>query len=254
MIAIKQQLFSKKLFELPIHLGTFEQLIDSILDAAGDKEGGYACVANVHMWVEAMQDSSFGSVLKQARWVLPDGMPLVQSLKWLHGIRQDRVAGMDLLPALLSKASCSGLSVYFYGGTQAMLDATQTYCQTHFPNLMVAGVCSPPFRNLTPEEEVEIVNTIQSSGAHLVFVVLGCPKQEKWMARFSSRLSPVLIGVGGALPVLLGWQKRAPLWMQRMSLEWLFRLMQEPRRLFKRYFYTNTVFIMRLLGALLKKS
>lgn len=246
--------FKKSLLGLPLSLGSFNEVTRLLIESAAERTGGFACVANVHMWVEAMQDSSFGSVLKQARWVLPDGMPLVQSLKWLHGIKQERVAGMDLLPALLEKAGQEGLSVFFYGGTSRMLESTEHYCQKEFPGLTIAGVYSPPFRNLLPEEEDVVVDMIQHSRAHLVFVILGCPKQERWMARVSPRLSAVLIGVGGALPVLLGWQKRAPRWMQQMSLEWLFRLIQEPKRLFKRYFFTNSIFIFKLSQAMILKS
>jgi N-acetylglucosaminyldiphosphoundecaprenol N-acetyl-beta-D-mannosaminyltransferase len=124
----------------------------------------------------------------------------------------------------------------------------------HYPNLHIRGLYSPPFRALTPEEEERTIERINSSGAKLLFVVLGCPKQEQWMASMAGRINAVMIGIGGALPVLIGMQKRAPKWMQRAGLEWLFRLLQEPRRLFKRYFVTNSVFLYLLSRELVTRT
>ena len=124
-----------------------------------------------------------------------------------------------------------------------MLEKTESYIRKTYPNIQIAGLYSPPFRPLSEGEMEEIAEHISNSGAHLVFVVLGCPKQEKWMSEMKGRIPAVMIGVGGALPVLIGDLKRAPLWMQRHSLEWLYRLMQEPKRLFKRYLVTNTIYL-----------
>jgi N-acetylglucosaminyldiphosphoundecaprenol N-acetyl-beta-D-mannosaminyltransferase len=135
------------------------------------------------------------------------------------------------------------LPAFFYGGTPALLEKTEHYLRYAFPYLPVAGMYSPPFRPATPEEENQLVEKINSSGAAVVLVILGCPKQEKWMASMKGRIRAVMIGVGGALPVMVGMQKRAPRWLQSLGLEWLFRLMQEPRRLFRRYVITNSLFI-----------
>jgi N-acetylglucosaminyldiphosphoundecaprenol N-acetyl-beta-D-mannosaminyltransferase len=126
----------------------------------------------------------------------------------------------------------------------------KAFCENHYPVLKLVGLYSPPFRALTKEEEV-ILN-INASGAGFVFVALGCPKQEKWMAAMKGRINACMVGIGGALPVMIGMQKRAPVWMQKASLEWLYRLIQEPQRLFKRYAVTNTMFIVLLFTQWLK--
>lgn len=195
------------------------------------------------MTIEAYWDPKFAQMVNAADLVTPDGMPLAKAMKLLYGIRQDRVAGMDLLPDLLKKAEEENLGVFFYGGTDEMLQKTQTFVQATYPNLKEQAYYSPPFRALTAEEEIEIIKRINDSGANLVFVALGCPKQEKWMASMKSRINACMIGIGGALPVMIGIQKRAPRWIQKISLEWFYRLAQEPRRLFKRYFVTNTLFL-----------
>jgi N-acetylglucosaminyldiphosphoundecaprenol N-acetyl-beta-D-mannosaminyltransferase len=157
------------------------------------------------------------------------------------------VAGMDLLPDLMVACMDHQLSIYIYGSTPEILGATEIHLKKNYPQLSIAGLYSPPFRKLTHEEENNIVNGINASGANIVFVVLGCPKQEKWMASMKGRINSCMIGVGGALPVMVGLQKRAPVWMQNNGLEWLYRLMQEPTRLFRRYAVTNSVFIFLLL-------
>jgi N-acetylglucosaminyldiphosphoundecaprenol N-acetyl-beta-D-mannosaminyltransferase len=198
------------------------------------------------MVAEAANDDKFAAVVSNADLVTPDGIPVSWALRILYGFRQPRVAGMDLLPDLLAGASATGLPVYFYGGTNEMLSRTSDYIDRNYPQLVVAGMCSPPFRPLTETENNDIISQINISGAKIVFVVLGCPKQEKWMAAMRGRVNAVMIGIGGALPVMVGLQKRAPQWMQQSGFEWLYRLIQEPRRLFKRYFTTNLQFIFLL--------
>jgi N-acetylglucosaminyldiphosphoundecaprenol N-acetyl-beta-D-mannosaminyltransferase len=211
------------------------------------KRSAYVCVANVHMTIEAHNDASFAAVVNEADAVTPDGMPLVAALKLLYGFEQDRVTGMDLLPDLLKVAEREKFTVFFYGGTETMLHATNQHLIQHYPTLTTKHFYSPPFRSLTAAEEEDIIQDINSSGANLVFVALGCPKQEKWMASMKGRINACMIGIGGALPVMIGMQKRAPGWMQKAGLEWLYRLAQEPERLFKRYAVTNSIFIWLLL-------
>jgi len=149
---------------------------------------------------------------------------------------------MDLLPDLLSEAEKTNLRCYVYGGSEEMLAISEAYIQERYPNLQ-CGFHSPPFRPMTAEEEQADCDRINNFGAHLVFVALGCPKQEKWMAKMKGRIHACMLGIGGALPVMIGMQDRAPDWMQKASLEWLYRLGQEPKRLFRRYAYTNTKFL-----------
>jgi N-acetylglucosaminyldiphosphoundecaprenol N-acetyl-beta-D-mannosaminyltransferase len=242
------------LLELKISLGNYRDVVGKLVQLGQSRQTSYVCVANVHMLVEGNQDTNFASLVNLADMVTPDGMPLVWGIKLLYGINQDRVAGMDLLPELLRASENEELTVFFYGGTESMLQLTDQYLATHFPGLEKKHFFSPPFRPLTEIEEEEIVHQINSSGANFVFVALGCPKQEKWMASMKGRIHACMIGIGGALPVMIGMQKRAPKWMQKTGLEWLYRLLQEPQRLFKRYAVTNSMFIWLLLKAWAKQG
>lgn len=237
----------KKLLSIDISLGPYTGFTDELIGHALSSRSYYACVANVHMLVEAHKSAPFANIVNNADMVTPDGKPLTWGLRLLYGIKQQRVAGMDILPDLLAEAEKKQIPVGFYGGTPAMLDATEKYIRANYSQLKIACLYSPPFRPLTGEEEAGVVKMINDSGAKLVFAVLGCPKQEKWMADMKGKINAVMIGIGGALPVLVGMQKRAPKWMQRSGLEWFFRLSQEPRRLFKRYATTNSLFILLLL-------
>ena len=234
---------TKQLLSIKISLGTYTSFVDRLIEQALSGQFSYTCVANVHMLIEAYRDLTFAAVVNNATIVTPDGQPLTWALKFLYGIEQVRVAGMDLLPDLLSVAEKKDIPVFFYGGTDSMQDATKNHLASKYPNLKIAGMYSPPFRSLSEAEEIATLKMINNSGARMVFVVLGCPKQEKWMASMKGKINSVMIGIGGALPVLVGIQKRAPKWMQRAGLEWFFRLCQEPRRLFKRYAFTNSLFV-----------
>jgi N-acetylglucosaminyldiphosphoundecaprenol N-acetyl-beta-D-mannosaminyltransferase len=231
------------LLSIAINTGTYNDFVQTIIASGQSGKSHYTCVANVHMLIEAHRDDHFADIVKNADVITPDGKPLAWALRLLYGIKQTRVAGMDLLPDLLEAAGAEEMPVYFYGATEQVLEKTKNYLAGRYPELRIAGSYSPPFRKLTPEEEHEIVERINNSGARLVFVVLGCPKQERWMASMKDRINAVTVGVGGALPVMLGLQQRAPEWMQQAGLEWLFRLLQEPARLFKRYAVTNSMFI-----------
>ena len=243
-----------EILRFSVSLGKYRHFVDQIISKAAAKTKAYVCIASVHQLMEAHADPSFAKISHEADIVTPDGLPITWGLKWLYGIKQDRVAGMDLLPDLLKEAENKGLSVFFYGSTQTMLDKTADYLEQKYPNLKVAGLYSPPFRPLTVEEENNIASLINNSKVNLVFVVLGCPKQERWMAAMKSKINATLVGVGGALPVLVGLQKRAPGWMQKNGLEWFFRLVQEPGRLWKRYFVTNSLFIYYLVAEKFKSK
>lgn len=236
----------QQLFDVQITLGRYNQFIDRVIKLSEKPSGSYVCVLNVHMMIEAQQKTFFRKIVNEADMVTPDGKPIAWALKILHHVNQDRVAGMDLLPDLLFELERQQKAVFFYGGTQDMIDTTKEHVQKTHPRLNVGGYYSPPFRQLTAAEEQQVADTINHSGAKIIFVVLGCPKQEIWMACMKNKINGVMIGIGGALPVIIGSKERAPKWMQDYGLEWLFRFMQEPRRLFKRYFVTNTWFIFLL--------
>jgi len=243
-----------QIFNFPISVGKYQDYIEYIMDSASTGRSQYIYVANVHMVVEAFWNKSFSEKVRKAGLVTPDGKPLTWALRLLHGIKQDRVAGMDVLPALLKQSEKMQTPVSIYGGSDTLLSRTRNYLDRNYPRLCIRDLYSPPFRDLTPEEEVRTIDRINNSGAKLVFVVLGCPKQEQWMASMAGRINAVMIGIGGALPVMIGMQKRAPRWMQNAGLEWLFRLWLEPKRLFKRYFVTNSVFLYLLSRELVRKT
>lgn len=239
-----------RVLNLKITRGKYDSVLAEIVAAAKENDSSYVCVSNVHMNIEAYWDPSFAEKVNGSFITTPDGLPIAKAIRMLYGFKQDRIAGMDLLPSLLSEAEKNNLSIFFYGGTQDMLDATKNYVHINYPRIEAHNYFSPPFRELNSLEEKEIIDRINEANPNLIFVALGCPKQEKWMASMKRRVNACMIGIGGALPVMIGMQKRAPMWMQKLSLEWLYRLLQEPRRLFKRYLITNTLFIFLLLKQL----
>ncbi|MGB4844906.1 MAG: WecB/TagA/CpsF family glycosyltransferase [Ferruginibacter sp.] len=229
--------------EFSISTGKYRLFIEEITRLAKERVSATVYFANVHMFIEAHQDKDFLELINKCDVVTPDGQPLAWVLRLLYGIKQDRVSAMDMLPDLLKQMEQEDLPVYFYGGTQKMLDQTAVFIDKQYPKLKIAGLYSPPFRPLTEDERKEITEKINNAMPAIVFVFLGCPKQEKWMAAMKGKINAVMAGVGGAVPVTIGLQKRAPVWMRNYALEWLYRLFQEPKRLFKRYTVTNSIFI-----------
>ena len=231
---------------LGITQAPFSVVENSIMRAARQGESRTVCFANAHMVVEARQQPDVAEAVNSADWVLADGVPLLWAIKRLYKRQQERVAGMDMLPALLNRAAHEQVPVLFYGSTSDRLEQSAAVCRRLFPGLNIVGLVAPPFRPLTPAEEAAEVEQIKQSGAKLVFVSLGCPKQERWMARMRGRIPAVMLGIGGALPVLTGEHGRAPAWMRNMGLEWTYRLALEPRRLFNRYATTNALYLWHL--------
>ncbi len=237
----------QKVLNSYIYIDEYKNIISEIISFSNNNISTYICVANVHMLIEAYKYKDFENILNKSVMCVSDGMPIVFALRILYGIKQQRVAGMDLLPDLLTEAENRSIPIYFYGGTSTMLNSTSIYICKNYPKILLAGLFSPAFRPSTISETELEIQRINESGARLLFVVLGCPKQEKWMASMQGKINMPMIGIGGALPVLIGLQTRAPLWMQRFSLEWLYRFLQEPRRLWKRYLVSNTLFIILFL-------
>ena len=232
---------------------SFSQSLDQVMRWGLSHTPSYVCFANVHMTIEAHKDAAFRQNVNHANLILADGKPVAVASRLLYGKKQERIAGMDFTPAILEKANEHHARVFLYGSTTQVLDALQEKISTQYKNVELAGAIAPPFRALTTEELQAHIQQINQSGAHVVLVSLGCPKQEKWMAAHSAKINAVLLGVGGAFAVTAGLQKRSPAWMQRSGLEWLHRLSQEPGRLFKRYFVTNTSFLFLLSKALIKQ-
>jgi N-acetylglucosaminyldiphosphoundecaprenol N-acetyl-beta-D-mannosaminyltransferase len=212
----------------------------------------YVCICNAHSVVTATQDAEFGRVVNEADMATPDGAPVAWMLRILGHSNQQRINGPDLMWRYCEQAQFRDESIFFYGSTQETLTALQSKLLASFPTLKIAGAISPPFRKLIAEEDAAIVDQINASGAGVVWVSLGCPKQEFWMAAHRGRVNAVMVGVGAAFDYHAGTIKRAPKWMQDAGLEWLHRLLSEPRRLWKRYLVTNTLFIIGAIKQLVK--
>jgi N-acetylglucosaminyldiphosphoundecaprenol N-acetyl-beta-D-mannosaminyltransferase len=215
-----------------------------VLAWATRSEPGYVCVSTVHMVMEAHDDPDFQRIVNGASLVTPDGVPLVWALRLLGVPEARRVYGPQLTPELCGRAAAAGVPVGFYGGSQETLDRMIPRLQARYPDLEVAYAYSPPFRPLEPAEEKRIAEEINASNARILFVGLGCPKQERWMAAHVGRVRAVMLGVGAAFDFLAGSKRQAPAWLQRAGLEWAFRLISEPRRLWYRYLYHNPRFLM----------
>lgn len=206
--------------------------------------GEYICVSNVHTTVTAHEDASYCAVQNGAVLALPDGGPLSRYSR-AHGFPQaQRVTGPDLLREVLALSAARGWRHYFYGSTPQTLELLRANLAERYPGVQIVGMYSPPFRALTPGEDAEIVEQINAARPDFVWVGLGAPKQERWMAHHRGRVQGLMVGVGAAFDYEAGNIKRAPLWMQKCSLEWLYRLLQDPRRLFKRYLVTNCKFLL----------
>ncbi|MEX1241862.1 MAG: WecB/TagA/CpsF family glycosyltransferase [Cyclobacteriaceae bacterium] len=234
----------KALLGTSITTGSYRDLLDAILSLAEKKIPSYVCFANVHMVVEAHRDPSFQKLLHDAAVVAPDGKPVSLLLRLTQGLKQDRVCGMDMFPDILARAEASEKSVYFYGTTPQLLARIAEKARKEFPALKIAGYHSPPFRALSEREKCDIISMINEANPDLVFVSLGCPKQERWMAENRNKIGACLLGLGQAFKVYAGEEKRLPKWMRDLALEWAYRLYLEPGRLWKRYLYTNTIFLM----------
>lgn len=207
----------------------------------------YVCVCNTHSLVTGHSQKLFKQVLADADLCVPDGMPLVFALRKLGFYQQERVDGPNLMLKLCEAAVPEGYKIFLYGGTAVNLARLGNKLRSMFPGIQIVGEISPPFRNLTVKEKKEIESQINNAKPDIVFVSLGCPKQEIWMHTNRSKVCGVMIGVGAAFEFILGDIKRPPLFLQKLGLEWVFRLMAEPKRLFKRYAYNNPAFVFNYL-------
>lgn len=221
----------------------YEDATQRILHWAKDEESCYICAANVHMTMTAYDKREFTRVVNRAALVTPDGMPLVWALNALGVKQSSRVYGPDLTLNVCRAAALAGIKVGFYGGTPESLSSLVMFLRQQFPQIQITCQISPPFRPLTSEEDKAYTQQIAESGAKILFVGIGCPKQELWMAAHREQIPAVMLGIGAAFDFFSGRVKQAPSWMQELGLEWLFRLIMEPRRLWKRYAYNNPRFL-----------
>jgi N-acetylglucosaminyldiphosphoundecaprenol N-acetyl-beta-D-mannosaminyltransferase len=230
---------------VPLALTDYERTLEWIDEAVEARAKAYVCVAATHTVMAAHDDPELREAVLGASFTVPDGQPLVWALRLLGHPLPDRVYGPTLMDLACERAARSGLRFYLYGGRNpgALAQLARTLRLRH-PGLQIVGGHVPPFRPLTEAEDDAVAADIERCGADVVWVGIGVPKQEKWMARMRPRLSaPVLVGVGAAFDFHAGLVPQAPDWMQRFGLEWVFRLAQEPRRLWRRYLRYNPRFV-----------
>ena len=226
-----------------INVTNMSDTIKYIGEHLDDLRGKYICVSNVHTTVMSYENEEYRKIQNGAAMALPDGAPL-SSYSRRKGYKQaQRVTGPDLMLELFAISKEKGYRHYFYGATEETLQSMKEVLERDYPGIEIAGMYAPPFRALTPQEDAQIVAKINESRPDFIWIGLGAPKQEEWMYQHMGQLQGVLIGVGAGFDYLAGYIKRAPRWMRRMSLEWLYRLLQDPKRLWRRYFTSNVKFI-----------
>lgn len=243
-----------QVFGVEITAADHDTICDAIMAAAGDRASTAVSAFAVHALVEAATSLELARKVNRFAAVTPDGQPVRWALRWLHGRKlPSTVQGYELMQRLCTRAATSGISIYLYGSSEATLAALKLNLEQAFPGLTVAGVESPPYRPLTPEEDAAMVERVNASGAGLIFIGLGCPKQDHFAADHLDRILGVQVCIGAAFDFLAGTKPMAPMWMQNTGTAWIYRLFKEPQRLWKRYLVTNTFFLKRFCGELIRK-
>lgn len=232
-----------RIFSTDIDALDWSSAISKVSEWGRNGVSRYICICNSHSVVTAHKDPDFAKIINSADMATADGAPVAWLMRRLGSPIQKRINGPDFMWKYCAYAARTEESIYLYGGSANTVATLQQKLHQSFPDLRIAGAYSPPFRPLTELEDAAVVDVINTSGAGVVWVSLGCPKQEKWMAEHRGRIMAVMVGVGAAFDYHAGTITRAPKWMQDNGLEWLHRLCSEPRRLWKRYLVTNTLFI-----------
>jgi len=247
-----QPLPKRRVITADISVGTFAEHIERFVAFGAAHKSSYVCCVNAHMTAEASRPD-FAKVVNTADFATADGMPVRKALSILQGVKNERVAGNDIMPALLAKAAVLDLGVYLYGGTTEVQETIVKRAAVDYPGIRFAGMFAPPFMPIEKMDLAAEADRINSSGAHIVMVSLGCPKQERWMSAMKGRVNGLMLGLGGAFLLYAGVDTRAPKWMRDLSLEWLYRLWLEPGRLWKRYLVTNSHFLLLFAGAFVNR-
>jgi N-acetylglucosaminyldiphosphoundecaprenol N-acetyl-beta-D-mannosaminyltransferase len=225
-----------------------DQAVEEIGRWIEEREQRYVCVTGVHGVMESQHDPELLRIHNRSGLTTPDGMPMVWAGRRAGASHMRRVYGPDLMLALCAVAAERGWSSYFYGGTDGVPELLAKRLTARFPGLKVAGCMSPPYRPLTPEEDAAVVGRINDADPDILWVGLSTPKQERWMADHVGRVqAPALLGVGAAFDIHAGRLRQAPPYLQRAGLEWLYRLLREPRRLWRRYLRNNPRFVVAIL-------
>ena len=233
----------QKIISFYVNIITITEFIESIKNFLLLKKGHYICVSNVHQCIEAYKDNKFAKVINNADLAIPDGRPIYWALKLLNHKKTEHLPGYDITKALCEFASKNHLKVGFYGGDPQSLQKCVKVLNNEFKQLEIDYAYSPPFRKLDNNEKKKIIENINKSEIQLLFVCLGCPKQEYWIAEHKKYFKCTSIGIGEVVDLISKKTSLTPKWIQNIGLRWLFRLMAEPKRLFWRYFSTNLKFI-----------
>ena len=241
----------KRVLKMLVDVTNPDQAVKLIASWTGSGRSPYVCVSTVHMCMEVWEDTEYEEILTNADLVVPDGRPIYWAQKLLGAKAAAQVQGMDLTPALCAYANEQQVPVGFYGGSQEALDLLKVAIERDYPDIPFSLYISPPFRELSAEEKQADIKAINDSGVKILFVCLGCPKQERWMAENQPFLACTLLGVGANVDFIAGTQKQAPRIFKELGLEWFFRLCCEPKRLWRRYLSTNPRFIWYFTGQLL---
>ncbi|UZQ50353.1 WecB/TagA/CpsF family glycosyltransferase [Clostridium kluyveri] len=226
-----------------IAVTNLKEIVDYIEKKLDRLRGNYICVSNVHTIVMAYEDEFYKKIQNSGILALPDGKPLSVLSKKKGFKNAERVTGPDLMGELFEESEKKGYKHYFYGSTQKTLELLQSKLKEKYPKLNIVGMYSPPFNTELSLESNGVLNEISNGNVDFLWVGLGAPKQEKWMFIHKGKVNAIMIGVGAGFDYYAGRLKRAPKWMQKCSLEWLYRLIQDPKRLLKRYVITNSRFI-----------
>ena len=245
---MKEKLTYCPILKTNINVINMEEAVTYIDKNLEELKGKYICVSNVHTTVMAYRDEAYRKVQNGAVLALPDGKPL-SIVSRVRGFRDaERVPGPDLMPEILKISEERGYTHFFYGSKEETLSKLEEKLLERYPKLKIGGMYSPPFRKLTDEEDKQVIDMINKTNADFIWVGLGAPKQEIWMAEHKDKLCGVMLGVGAAFDFHAGTIKRAPQWMQEMCLEWLYRISQDPKRLLKRYVDTNVSFVIHAMA------
>jgi len=241
-------------FGVPVKALRYDEAFDLVRSWVALRTGRYVCFAAVATVIQAHDSPGFRVAVADADLVLPDGMPIVWFMRRTSHPRQERLCGPDLIFRLCADAARNRIPVGFYGSTPQTLALIRNRFAQRWPDLDIRYAYSPPFRPLTEAEESAILEDINASGIGLLFVGLGCPKQEDWMSRVRDRSRVVMFGIGGAFDVAAGTHPAPPRWVQKMGLQWAYRVRQEPRRLWRRYLYQNARFCWLVLKETMSRA
>lgn len=242
------------ILKMRVDITCLADTIGQIVHLARQQRGAYVCVSNVHMCMATFDSADFANIVNQADLVLPDGKPMSWAQQLLGHPSASQVRGEDIMSALCQLSGKQQLRIGFYGGAcDEVLQRVETRLRQRFNDMTISYRYAPPFRALTESEDQAVISAINNAGVDILFVGIGCPKQERWMAEHKQHLSCVMLGVGAAFDFIAGDKQSAPRWLRRLGMEWFFRLCCEPRRLWRRYLDTNPRFVWYFLQQWLLK-